>query len=247
MNSWIPYPVAVVWTAAFVLVALVHLAHVAVMAGRHRLWHVGHVVMAVGMLVMFWPAEPLLGIPATAGVWAYAIAACAVALALVVARWRGVRLGPLWLASVADFAAMAYMFALMSGGLAWLSVLATVWFAAQTLGWVSGWLNAVLEHGGLGEPVPAARRGVEPLLGSAPFNGPDSTLSGGPTRSPDSGSTGGVAMPSRVAARPGGPFGNRMRDWSVRATLAVMAAGMGYMMLAMQFGGMAAMSDMANM
>lgn len=244
MNPWIPYSAAVVWTVAFAVVMVVHVGHAVVMSWRHRVWHAGHVVMAAGMLVMFWPGESLLGIPAIAGIWAYALAAGVLTLGLVIGQWRGVRLGWLWLISVADFAAMAYMFALMSIQLAWLSVVAAVWFTAQTIGWISGWLGRVLERGGLGDPVPATHP-VPPGTETA-AQPEESQPPTGPATQPEP-----AAAPTTVTARVTTAVRRHIidggrRDWSIRITLAVMAAGMGYMMLAMQFG-MPTMGHMASM
>jgi hypothetical protein len=258
MNTWIPDPVAVVWVVLFAMVAIVHLGHAAVMGWRHRIWHAGHVVMAIGMGVMFWPGTPLLGLPAAAGIWVYGVLAGLLALALAIIWWRGVRLGMLWLVSVVDFAAMAYMFAMMSDRLAWLSVLAAAWFTAQLIGWASGWLGAVLERGGLGEPGPvthavpgASVTDGARFPGERPRHAPGRAGTGSPGVEPDtaaaSESAGAVTVVARAATavRRHVTDGGR-RDWSVRITLAVMAAGMGYMMLAMQFGmtGMGAMSGM---
>lgn len=232
----------VVWTVAFALVAVVHLGHAVMMPGRHRVWHAGHIVMAAGMVVMFWPGQPMSGFLAAAGVWVYASAAGLAALGWGIARWRRIRPGWLWLAGVADFAAMAYMFAMMSAQLAWLSVAAAVWFAAQTVGWASGWWPRVLEHGGLGEPAPATRA----VSGIAPPNGVAVSAERVETR-PDamapaagvagSGPAGGIRLSARaVTAVRRRVIDGGIRDWSVRITLAVMAAGMGYMIVAMQFG-----------
>lgn len=246
MSSWIPYPVAAVWTAAFAMVALVHLGHAAVMSGRHRLWHVGHVLMAAGMLVMFWPGEPLLGMSAGIGIWVYALAAGVLALGLVIAWSRHIRLGPLWLVSVVDFVAMAYMFAMMQTQFVWLSVLAAVWFAAQAIGWTGGWLGRVLERGGLGDLVPATRTASTPPA-TRRAESPPEHVTPAVERAADPGSAGGATMTARlmITVRRRVIDGG-IRDWSVRITLAVMAAGMGYMILAMQFG-MAEMGGMEGM
>ncbi len=253
MNAWMPYPVAVGWTVIFAMVAVVHLGHAAVMGWRHRLWHCGHVFMALGMIAMFWPATPLLGMPAAAGTWVFGVVAGLSVLILAIAWQRGVRLGPLWLVSVLDAAAMAYMFAMMSDRLAWLSVWAAAWFTALTIGWASGWLGAVLERGGLGEPHPVIRSVPGTMAASAQQDdyyaqswpseaGTALPELAAPARfesaaSADTQPAGAVTGVSHAitAARRTIIDGGR-HDWSVRITLTAMAAGMGYMMLAMQFG-----------
>ena len=213
VSTWLPAPVAILWAALFVLVLLVHAGHACVMRGRHRLWHLGHVLMAIGMVTMFWPAHSGMLVPAGAGGTAYLVAAGALAVALLVARARRVALGPLWLVSVADLAWMAYMFAMMHSRALWLGVAGAAWFAAQAVGWATGTLGRLLEHRGLGPParVPVA---VAPTRGDAEHD-----------------------LESRQAerVRPGIVDGGH-RDWSVRISLTVMGTGMAYMMLAMQFG-----------
>lgn len=200
---------------------------------------------------MILPTRGML-VPATVGVWVFGLAAGLLALGLVVARLRRWRPGPLWAASVVDLAAMAYMFAMMSTGLAWLSVLAATWFTVQAVGWGTGWYGGMLEHGGLGDTAP-------------PTHDADSALAS-PDRTPDpppaKAQTQAQAQAQAQVEAPGGAvtlatptrtarvaaIGQRVidggrRDWSVRVTLTVMAVGMAYMLLAMQFG----MSPMAGM
>lgn len=76
------------------------------------------------------------GCPLEPGIWVTWPAADPLALGLG-GRPRGLwrPSGRLWLVSVTDFAAMAHMFTMMSAQLAWLSVVATAWFAAQTVAW----------------------------------------------------------------------------------------------------------------
>lgn len=241
-SSWIPAPVGVVWAVLFALVVLVHVGHAVVMPGRHRRWHASHVLMAAGMLVMFLPTEGML-VPAQVGVWVFALAAGGLAGGLVVARLRGAALGPLWIASVVDLAAMAYMFAMMSTRVAWLSGLAAAWFIVQALGWATGWLGRVLEHGGLGDTTaPTHRAGT--AIGS-PDREPDSLATSeaqpreGVQGRRGSGSAvlvAGAAVRSRVAAVCDRVVDGGRRDWTVRLTLTAMSVGMAYMLLAMQFG-----------
>lgn len=227
MNPWIPAPVAVAWSLLFMLVVLVHVWHAVVLGGRHRLWHLGHVLMAVGMVVMFWPDGSAMGSPAAVGVAVYLGAAGFVVVSLAVARARRLDLGPLWPVIAVDLAWMAYMFAMASYRLMWLSVLGVLWFAAQALGWATGRLGRVLERGGLGEAVPAS-------VGSTPSNrGTEAT---------EPSSTNQVGRGERGASGDSEPeildgvIDSGRRDWSVRISLAVMGAGMAYMLLAMQFG-----------
>jgi len=194
----------------------------------------------------------------------YSLAAGTLAVGLVVARLRRARLGPLWLANVVDLTAMAYMFVMMTTRLAWLSMLGAVWFAVQMLGWASGRLGRVLERGGLGEAVPSTHargdtsstRTARPTAGQDPANGcPDDRsiaaprdplpTEGGPVQSGRTTTT--SAARDRVGAVRGpvarGVVDGGRHDWSVRIALAVMSAGMAYMLLVMEFA-MPAMSGM---
>lgn len=250
MNAWIPESVAVVWVALFVLVVVTHVAHAAMIPGQHRLWHAGHVLMAAGMVVMFWPTKPLLGMSAAAGIWIYAMAAGVLAVGLTIAWWRGVPLGMLWLVSVIDFMAMAYMFVMMSTALAWLSVLAGIWFTAQTIGWISGWLDHVRDGDGLRDAISLTQPTDTTFSADSiqPGTGPQEhlpcdTLASHTPGSQDStqGTPGsGPSVATHIAdlvtaTRKRVPDGGA-KDLSVRITLAVMATGMGYMILAMQYG-----------
>lgn len=219
MNAWIPGPVGVAWSVLFVVVLVVHVWHASVLGGRHRLWHLAHILMAAGMVSMFWPAGATMLVPAVAGEAIYLAAAGL--LVVVVGRARGDTFGPLSLVSVADLGWMAYMFALTHTRLAWLSVAGAVWFAAQAAGWASGWLGRVLEHRGLG----AGHRVSAPAHGGAEHR-----------------SEYGIGHGEDEELRSGSVDGGH-RDWSVRVSLTVMGAGMAYMLLAMQFG-MASMPEM---
>ncbi len=252
MSTWLPEPVGLVWAAAFAVVTVIHVVHATLMPGRHRHWHAGHVLMAVGMTVMFWPGAGML-VPASAGVAVYATVAALVAMTLIVARLRGARVGWLWLLGVVEFAVMAYMFAMTTTQVAWLSVLAAAWFAVQTIGWASGWLGQVLERGGLGELAPPTHPAA-PLTEVVATSDTDLGAGVGPDvagQQPDPG--GAMATMTTTRARVATAMRRRVidggrGDWSVRITLTVMAAGMAYMLLAMQFG-MApmAMGGMAGM
>ena len=113
-NSWIPASVGTAWTVVFVLILLVHLRHAATMPGAHRLWHCGHLLMALGMIAMFAPTRSMV-VSATAGTVVFVVAAAALAGYLVSARPRGRGVSPLWVLSVLDLTWMAYMFAFMNG------------------------------------------------------------------------------------------------------------------------------------
>ena len=219
VDAWMPEGASWAVTAAFALVLVVHVRHMVVMRGRHRLWHSVHVLMAVGMIAMVWPAGGGMVVPVGPGVAVYVAAASVLAIALVVARGRGVRLGWLWAVAVVDLALMAVMFALMVAPSVWVAVPAAAWFLLQTAGWAGGQLGRVLESHGLGEPRPAVLPRARPV------------------RAVGSAGTATIAEPVAPAPAPAAPVvDGGPQDWSVRITLAIMSLGMAAMLLAMTFG-----------
>jgi hypothetical protein len=198
----------------FVGVALVHLWHAALVGGRHRLWHSGHILTSLGMIIMFLPVPTMLLDPA-AGTVLFALAALALAGYVLLSRLRGGSIGALWAASVIDLVWMAVMFIEMCTGwdtgvanriLDWVNILGLLWFAVQALGWASGLLGRVLDRHGLGA----------------------------------------ATTPAQPDERHHGIVDGGTHDWPVRISLAIMAVGMGYMLLSFNHG-MLAMESMPGM
>lgn len=239
-NPWLPTWLVLAWTAVFAMIVAVHLWHVAVMTGRDRLWHWAHVLSATGMIVMFLPVDA--AVPYRAGVAIFAMAAMIVTglLGREVARRRS--LGRLWPATVIDLAAMAYMFAMMSTRVVWLTVPLVGWFLLQVAGWSTGRLCTALAAGGLGGPQPT-------LAAAAPAA---HTVIPGATGGPRGGAAMGAGL-QRAGLQEASlhPVPGRDRHHSrahrtaIRFTLALMSLGMAYMLLAMQLG-MATMPAMAG-
>ena len=44
-----------IWVGIFFLILVPHVAHFVRMHGVHRFWHLGHVLMGIGMAYMFLP------------------------------------------------------------------------------------------------------------------------------------------------------------------------------------------------
>lgn len=140
MGSWLPTWALTAWCAIFAIVLALHLFHVARMSGRARVWHVGHSVMALGMVDMYWPSgNPPVG--ETPGTVIFAVLAVVALVATVVSRLRGATQW-LWAMLVVDFAVMAYMFAMMSHRWEALTLILTVWCAIEAVAWFTGLLNA---------------------------------------------------------------------------------------------------------
>lgn len=197
----LPWPVALGWAAAFGLLVAVHLDHAEAMTGQHRLWHAGHALMALGMLVMYLPT-PTMVVPPLLGTVVYLVAVVGLVVGLVVAVLRGVDVGLVWLITLVDLVWMAYMFDAMHGPVATWSLLGAAWFLSQAFTCGSGRPGLVLGPG----------------LGRA--------------------STMGAAPVVAASERGGGPVMVLDRGYrkTMRVSMAVMALGMTYMLLAMQFG-----------
>lgn len=200
-NVLLPWPVALGWAGAFGLLFVVHLDHAESMTGQHRLWHAGHALMALGMLVMFLPT-PTMVVPPLLGAVVFLGAAVGLVVVLVVVLLRGADVGLLWLITMIDLVWMAYMFDAMHRPAGAWSLVGAVWFLAQAFTCGGGRPGLVLGPG-LGRTSP---------LGAAPV----------------------------VATRRAGGDAVMVLDLTYRKTMrlsmTVMALGMTYMLLAMQFG-----------
>ncbi|MGE0463783.1 MAG: DUF5134 domain-containing protein [Vicinamibacterales bacterium] len=163
-----------IWAGIFVVSVLEHLAHVVRMSGVHRLWHLGHTLMAIGMAYMFVPPQYR---DTTRWPWQLLFAAAAIlaaGYALARAR-RGTRIDLPWIALTIGLAGMWYMWA-MRDGVAWapFTYVSAVWFLAEAVGWFTGELCGRNESGWLPTaigPLGAARTSPTPapyLAGSRP-------------------------------------------------------------------------------
>lgn len=149
-NSWLPLWLRLVGVAAFVVVAAVHLWHLRATSGRVRAWHIGHVVMALGMIAMFAPSGTAL-VPAAAGETVFGVTTL-LALTIAIVSFATRHRDWLWPVAAVDHATMIYMFGLATLRLSWLTWLLVAWFVAQAAAWVTGWLTAMDYE----QPVPVA-------------------------------------------------------------------------------------------
>ncbi|HTY71852.1 MAG TPA: DUF5134 domain-containing protein [Acidimicrobiales bacterium] len=220
-SSWIPTWSALLWTAAYTWVLAVHLRHSVGMAGRRRLWHATHVLMALGMIDMFWPGGAMVVGPALPEV-VYLAAACGVLVLVVGDARRHRRSTVVWPLTAVDLLAMAYMFAIPQHGDAVLSTVLAAWFAIEAIAWAAGPLAHAAERAGVGWPEPEAGAAL-------------------PARPVVAVGAAGPALVARTEPAVSQGHHERLDSRVVRATLSLMSLGMGYMILAMQFG-MASMS-----
>jgi Domain of unknown function (DUF5134) len=145
LPSWL----AVIWTLVFIAILVIHVRHVLDSDGQRRIWHSGHVAMALGMAFMFAPAS-LDHFDIPSGFWqlAFANGALAVLAWMLVQAFLGQAINVLWLLMAIDLGAMAYMWS-PSGFQAPLTWLLVAYFACQTLLWATDRMRAI-DHRTLG-------------------------------------------------------------------------------------------------
>jgi hypothetical protein len=143
VTNILPTWLAVIWTLVFAGVFLIHLNHLRETRGQRRLWHSGHMLMALGMGLMFLPAS-IIRVDFPRNFWQLAFAGSAlVILAFVLTEVVDRRpVNVLWLVMVIDLAAMVYMWSPTAyrPGVTWLLV---AYFLAQSALWASDRMRSV--------------------------------------------------------------------------------------------------------
>jgi hypothetical protein len=133
----LPEWLAVIWTLVFIAIVIVHVLHLRDSHDQRRLWHSGHVLMAIGMAFMFAPASiDHFDIPS--GFWqlAFANGALAILAWMLAQALAGRAINVLWLVMAIDLGAMAYMWS-PSGFQSPITWVLVAYFAAQSLLWVT--------------------------------------------------------------------------------------------------------------
>jgi hypothetical protein len=139
----LPEWLAVIWALVFVAIVVIHARHLRDTTGQRRIWHSGHVLMALGMAFMFAPASiDHFNIPS--GFWQLAFANGAIAiLAWMLAQaLSGRTINVLWLVMAIDLGAMAYMWS-PSGFQAPLTWMLVAYFGLQSLLWITNRMREV--------------------------------------------------------------------------------------------------------
>jgi hypothetical protein len=133
----LPEWLAVVWTLLFVAIVVVHVLHLRDTHGQRRLWHSGHVLMAIGMAFMFAPSS-IDHFDVPSGFWqlVFANGAIAILLWMLAEAFAARAINVLWLVMATDLGAMAYMWS-PSGFQSPITWLLVAYFAGQSLLWVS--------------------------------------------------------------------------------------------------------------
>ena len=142
LPSWL----AVIWALVFVAVFVIHARHLRETTGQRRLWHSGHVLMAIGMAFMYMPSSiDHLDIPQSFWQLTFAGGALVIVAWMLTEAAERRAINTLWLVMATDLAAMVYMWS-PNGyrpAVTWLLVL---YFAAQTLLWVSDRMRTIDHH-----------------------------------------------------------------------------------------------------
>jgi hypothetical protein len=166
----LPNWLAVLWMLVFFAIVAIHGRHVLESEGQRRYWHSGHVLMALGMAVMYAPGSVNhFNIPT--GFWSllFANAAIAIVLWMIVQAFAGRGTNLLWLLMAFDLGAMAYMWS-PSGLQAPITWLLVAYFAGQAVLWGTDRMRNLDERTILGGAVSVTPEGAlaasvaEPLI-----------------------------------------------------------------------------------
>jgi hypothetical protein len=121
----VPEWVAVIWLLMFAAIVVAHSRHLLASHGQRRIWHAGHVLMALGMVVMYTDFA-FGGVGPASGVWrtGFGYAAAMTVAWAVLQLLRGRAVNVLWATAVLDLTAMAYMWSPggVHGPITWLFV-----------------------------------------------------------------------------------------------------------------------------
>jgi len=142
LPSWL----AVIWTLVFLAVFVIHARHLRETTGQRRLWHSGHVLMAVGMAFMYAPSSiDHLNIPTSFWQLTFAGGALTIIAWMLTEAADRRPINTLWIVMAIDLAAMVYMWSPngYKPALTWLLV---AYFAAQTLLWATDRMRTIDHH-----------------------------------------------------------------------------------------------------
>jgi Domain of unknown function (DUF5134) len=130
----------IVWVVIYAAILLLHLRHAIGMSGQQRLWHSGHILMALGMVYMFLP-NGVISLPIVVGVVIFALAAVAIAGWVVYALANRRPLDFLWVILLIDMLGMTYMFVAQQTAIGALLYLFAAYFAVEMGCWFFGAFN----------------------------------------------------------------------------------------------------------
>jgi hypothetical protein len=131
----LPTWLAVIWALVFLAIFLIHVRHLVDTRGQRRLWHSGHVLMAIGMAFMFAPASiDHLNIPRSFWQLLFGAGALVVVAWMVTEALERRALNALLVVMATDLAAMVYMWS-PNGFRAPVTWLLVAYFTVQSLLW----------------------------------------------------------------------------------------------------------------
>jgi Domain of unknown function (DUF5134) len=165
----VPEWLAVLWTLAFIAIVVIHALHLRDSQGQRRVWHSGHVLMALGMAFMFAPSSiDHFNVPS--GFWqlAFANAAIAIVLWMLAQALSGRAINVLWLVMAVDLGAMAYMWS-PSGLQAPITWILVAYFAVQSLLWVTNRMREVDHKTLLGGEISVTPGGAVAMAAAEPL------------------------------------------------------------------------------
>ena len=137
ITNILPDWLAVIWALVFLAVFLIHVRHLVDTRGQRRLWHSGHVLMAIGMVFMFTPSSiDHLNIPASFWQVIFAGGALVIVAWMLTETLERHALNALWVVMATDLAAMVYMWS-PGGFRAPATALIAVYFTGQSLLWAT--------------------------------------------------------------------------------------------------------------
>ncbi len=191
------------------------------MPGRVRWWHAGHTTMAIGMTLMYLLDRMQHPARYQAGLAVFASALLTVAAITAAISRREGALNPLWLASTLDLLAMVYMLLPAENQNPALTGVVVTYLTCQVLAWALGWWDR----------APARHAAVNAQALSTQSNmATDATMPLTATGSPAAALLG---RPAQQGGQYRSPELCTYTTPSIRASLAVMAAAMGYMLAVM--------------
>ncbi|HEY5317762.1 MAG TPA: DUF5134 domain-containing protein [Solirubrobacteraceae bacterium] len=139
----LPDWLAVIWTLVFLAVFVIHVRHLLDTRGQRRLWHSGHVLMAIGMAFMFAPSSiDHLDIPRSFWQLAFAAAALVILAWMLTEALERHAINVLWVVMATDLAAMVYMWS-PGGYRTPVTLLLIAYFAGQSLLWATDRMRSI--------------------------------------------------------------------------------------------------------
>lgn len=213
-ESLLPGPLRLGWGAALGAAVVVHAGHAFAARRQRRWWHIGYTVAAGGLASMYLLPGSVSSVGSVARlVLLTALSAALVTVMLAVRSREGV-LNPLWVASVVDVLAVGYLLLPKSWQPPTLSYLLLLYLGYQALAWTAGLWNH-MPVAGSSSHAHVASRATASL-----------TRTGGraahPAPGPDPDAHGAGHRPDVLRAP---------AELTVRLTLAIAAAGTGYLLV----------------